>query len=54
MFRNVVTVNVDDDAGLLAELFGKGLVALVVDDERRLLGLITKMDLVDLLTRTPG
>jgi len=53
MFRNVVTVHMDDDVSVLTDLFAKGLVALVVDDQRQLLGLITKMDLVDHLTRAP-
>ena len=52
MFRNVVTVHRDDDAGRLTEVFADGLVALVVDDENRLLGVFTKMDLVDHLSRS--
>ncbi|NOT30122.1 MAG: cystathionine beta-synthase [Planctomycetes bacterium] len=52
MFRNVRTVHVNDDARVLTELFVKDLVALVVDDEKRLLGILTKMDLVDHLTGT--
>jgi cystathionine beta-synthase len=52
MFRNVRTVNVQDDAGVLTKLFADGLVALVVDDAIRLQGIITKMDLVDYLTRS--
>ena len=54
MFRNVQTVNVNDDARCLTSLFAKDLVALVVDDEKRLLGILTKMDLVDALTGTPN
>jgi cystathionine beta-synthase len=54
MFRNVRTVHERDDARVLTELFAKDLVALVVDDEKRLLGILTKMDLVDHLTGTPG
>src|SRR4030095_10009765 len=50
MFRNVTTVKARDDAGQLREVFGKGYVALVVDDEEKLLGVVTKMDLVDVLT----
>jgi cystathionine beta-synthase len=45
MFRNVRTVSVDEDARVLTELFAKDLVALVVDDEKRLQGILTKMDL---------
>jgi cystathionine beta-synthase len=54
MFRNVRTVHERDDARVLTELFAKDLVALVVDDEKRLLGILTKMDLVDHLTGAPG
>ncbi len=54
MFRNVVTVRTSDDASTLLELFGKGLVGLVVDDAGTLLGVITKMDLVDLLISRPA
>jgi cystathionine beta-synthase len=54
MFRNVRTVHAEEDAGVLTGLFAEGCVALVVDDDRRLLGLMTKMDLVDQLTRTPA
>jgi CBS-domain-containing membrane protein len=50
MFRNVRTVHEREDARVLTELFVKDLVALVVDDEKRLLGILTKMDLVDHLT----
>jgi cystathionine beta-synthase len=54
MFRNVRTVNASEDARILTELFTKDLVALVVDDEKRLLGILTKMDLVDHLTGALG
>jgi cystathionine beta-synthase len=52
MFRNVTTVNRNDDAGVLTDLFAEGLAGLVVDDENRLHGIVTKMDLVDLLTNS--
>jgi cystathionine beta-synthase len=54
MFRNVRTIRVREDASKLLEIFGEGLVGLVVDDTDRLLGIITKMDLVDLLTSRPS
>jgi cystathionine beta-synthase len=54
MFRNVVTVRPTDDSSKLVETFAKGLVALVTDDSGKLLGIVTKMDLVDLLTSTPA
>ncbi len=50
MFRNVKTVSQREDAACLTGFFADGLVALVVDDEHRLLGIVTKMDLVDYLT----
>jgi cystathionine beta-synthase len=50
MFRRVTTVNEREDAGKLLDLFTHGLVGLVVDDGGALLGVVTKMDLVDLLT----
>jgi cystathionine beta-synthase len=51
MFRNVRTVNEAEDAGVLTKLFADGLVAMVVDDAGALKALVTKMDLVDYLTR---
>jgi cystathionine beta-synthase len=54
MMRNPRTVNVGDDAGVLTDLFATGHVALVTDDAGALVGLISKMDLVDHLTRAPG
>jgi cystathionine beta-synthase len=54
MFRNVRTVHASDDARVLTELFAKDMVALVVDDQKRLLGILTKMDLVDHLTGSVG
>jgi cystathionine beta-synthase len=52
MFRNVKTVNESEDAGVLTRMFADGLVGLVVDDEQRLKGLVSKMDLVDFLTKS--
>jgi len=54
MFRNVRTVHVNEDARVLTELFAKDLIGLVVDDEKCLLGILTKMDLVDHLTVAAG
>jgi cystathionine beta-synthase len=50
MFRNVRTVHHDEDAGVLNDLFSDGYAALVVDDAGVLLGLFTKIDLVEYLT----
>jgi cystathionine beta-synthase len=52
MFRNVRTVSEGEDVGLLSRIFAEGLVAVVVDDERNLRGIVTKLDLVDFLTRS--
>jgi cystathionine beta-synthase len=54
MFRNVRTVDVNDDARVLTELFAQDLVGIVVDDAGHVLGLLSKMDLVDHLTRAPN
>ncbi len=54
MFRNVKTVHESEDAGVLTRMFADGLVGLVVDDEQRLKGLVSKMDLVDYLTKSTG
>ncbi|MBM3978330.1 MAG: CBS domain-containing protein, partial [Planctomycetes bacterium] len=51
MFRKVRTVRADDDAGALTKLFAEGLIGLVVDGSGKLLGVVTKMDLVDFLTK---
>jgi cystathionine beta-synthase len=50
MFRNVKTIRARDDASRLLEIFAEGMVGLVVDEKDKLLGIITKMDLVDVLT----
>ncbi len=54
MFRNVRTVRENDEASVLTSLFAEGLVAVVVDDERAVRGVLTKLDLVDFLTRAPA
>ncbi len=51
MFRKVRTINERDDAGGLTAMFAEGLAGLVVDDSQRLIGIVTKMDLVDYLTK---
>jgi cystathionine beta-synthase len=52
MFRKVRTVHEREDAGVLTKLFAEGLVGLVVADDQRLRGIVTKMDLVDYLTKS--
>ena len=51
MFRRVHTIHEREDAGRLTGLFQDGLVAVVVDDAAAIKGVLTKMDLVDYLTR---
>jgi cystathionine beta-synthase len=50
MFRNVRTIRAREDASRLLGMFSEGLVGLVVDDHEKLVGIVTKMDLVDVLT----
>jgi cystathionine beta-synthase len=49
MVRKVSTVQLNDSAGALLSIFEQGEVALVVDHERRLVGIVTKMDLIDIV-----
>ena len=50
MLRNVETVKQRDDASVMLECFARGCVGLVVDDDRHLIGILTKMDLVEHLS----
>jgi cystathionine beta-synthase len=54
MHRNVETVPADADARVLRDVFDRERAALVVDGDRRLQGILTKIDLVDYLTRNPA
>jgi cystathionine beta-synthase len=54
MFRRVHTLNANDDAGCLLRAFSMNEVGLIVDDDERVLGIITKMDLVETLTQATG
>jgi cystathionine beta-synthase len=49
MVRRVSTVEIGAPASDLPAIFERGEVALVVDAERHLLGLVTKMDLIDIV-----
>jgi cystathionine beta-synthase len=49
MVRKISTVAPHEGAGALPRIFERGEVALVVDDERRVQALVTKMDLIDFL-----
>ncbi|MGE0143099.1 MAG: cystathionine beta-synthase [Planctomycetota bacterium] len=54
MHRQVSTVGEHAPAALLPDIFERGEVALVVDDEKRILGLLTKLDLIEYMTRKPA
>jgi len=50
MVRRVSTVSINDPASALVQIFERGEVAVVIDPEKRLLGLVTKMDLIDIIS----
>ena len=52
--NQVRTVTEGAEASVLTGLFAEGLVAVVVDDARNVRGVVTKLDLVDFLTRAPA
>jgi cystathionine beta-synthase len=52
MVRTVATVNMHDSAGELPGIFERGEVAIVVDAERNVLALLTKIDLINFLARS--
>lgn len=54
MVRKVSTIAPHAPANELPRIFERGEVALVVDGERRVQGLITKLDLIEHLTRVPA
>lgn len=56
MVRKVSTVGMHASSSELPAIFERGEVALVVDNDRRVLGLLTKIDLIEMLAarRRPG
>ena len=54
MERQVATVPMHADSAVLPTIFDRGEVAIVIDDERRVQGLLTKLDLIDYMTRSAG
>ena len=54
MCRKVVTVGLDAPASHLADVFMRGEVALVVDDQGKLVTLLSKVDLIEHLARSGG
>jgi cystathionine beta-synthase len=49
MERKVATVGTHAGSGELPRIFERGEVAIVVDDDRQVLGILTKMDLIEML-----
>jgi cystathionine beta-synthase len=54
MVRKVATVAPHAPANELPRIFERGEVALVVDDNRQVVGIVTKLDLIEHLTRKPA
>jgi cystathionine beta-synthase len=54
MVRRVSTVHINEPAGSLLGIFERGEVALVIDADKHLLGLVTKMDLIDIIAGRRG
>ncbi len=55
MVRRVSSIGVSANAGELPRIFERGEVAIVVDDERAVVGIVTKMDLIEMLaSRKPS
>ncbi|HEX3478125.1 MAG TPA: cystathionine beta-synthase [Kofleriaceae bacterium] len=53
MERRVSTVALHASSSELPRIFERGEVAIVVDDQRSVIGILTKMDLIELLARRP-
>jgi cystathionine beta-synthase len=54
MVRKVSTIAPHAPANELPRIFERGEVALVVDQDRTVLGLITKLDMIEYLTKAPS
>ncbi|MBK8977289.1 MAG: cystathionine beta-synthase [Planctomycetes bacterium] len=54
MHRQVSTITEAAPATMLPDIFERGEVALVVDREHRIRGILTKLDLIDYMTRQPA
>jgi cystathionine beta-synthase len=54
MERRVNTITPDADAVELTRVFERGEVALVVDQDRKVQGILTKLDLIEYLTKVPS
>ena len=53
MERRVSTVALHASSSELPRIFERGEVAIVVDEQRNVLGILTKMDLIEMLARRP-
>src|SRR3954470_10562195 len=53
MERRVSTVALHASSSELPRIFERGEVAIVVDDQRSVIGILTKMDLIEMLARRP-
>ena len=51
MERKVSTVSMHANSGELPRIFERGEVAIVVDEDRQVLGILTKMDLIEMIAR---
>jgi cystathionine beta-synthase len=51
MARRVTTMRPHDGADALPDLFERGEVAIVVDDERRVTAVLTKLDLIEFMSK---
>ena len=49
MVRNVARVSLHTPSSVLPPMFDRGEVAIVVDDEQKVKGILTKLDLIDIL-----
>jgi cystathionine beta-synthase len=54
MVRQVSTVSLHASSGELPNIFERGEVAIVVDDQRNVIGILTKMDLIEMIARKRG
>jgi cystathionine beta-synthase len=54
MERRVATVALHASTGELPRIFERGEVAIVVDDQRSVIGILTKMDLIEMIARKRG
>jgi cystathionine beta-synthase len=51
MVRRVSTVRPHDDAAMLPQMFERGEVAIVVDDDRKVTSVLTKLDFIEFVSK---